>query len=446
MSFSTFEVLMGLAETDSEMLNVPVPDEDQISSMGAGNTVLSSRDSESVISFNDTISLDSDTLQDFGSIVSLPPGTLAALFRSHMMESDDGENTILSSAPSGAFIPPPEASQDIWAISPHPRFVPENSEALSTVCTETLSYQSMTALEDSASKTDDEENSSHSRALVRYPPSIQARASLEGHDRVTYVTIANQLMRDSAGEGNWYTRFTECDWEQFREVGKIILSTLEPYPKLLPIPPSPPQNHLSTDGTTDITSSYCASDLLPSNFLCTLCKDVIVGALALDCGCAASTVCSSCWETSSFAPRGMSDHLGFVWVEQRECPCCQASTNSNVPCHALDVAILQIVQSLPTADAKATCLKHNYYSRLEAWRSTVLATNLERSKKETTRHDELLARLIQEEEHILWGQQCSQERSLSNPTRTLLFLSQAAVALVAASMASVGLSVLASRR
>ena len=92
--------------------------------------ILSSLDTlGSVVSFNDTMSLDSESLQDFGSMVSLAPGTLATLFRTQM-ESDDGEQMIVeqmivSSAPSGAFIPQPEASQDAWAISPHPSFVPD---------------------------------------------------------------------------------------------------------------------------------------------------------------------------------------------------------------------------------------------------------------------------------------------------------------------------------
>jgi hypothetical protein len=108
----------------------------------------------------------------------------------------------------------------------------------------------------------------------------------------------------------------------------------------------------------------------------------------------------------------------------------------------LDVAILQIVLNLPAIDDKTRSLKYNYCSRLEAWRCTVLERNQAKSQQEATRRDELLARLIHEEERVLWRQQ---EHVISGPHPSLLFLGQAAVALVAATMASVGLSAIARR-
>jgi hypothetical protein len=270
--------------------------------------------------------------------------------------------------------------------------------------------------------------------------------SSDGHDPVTFVAVANHLMRDCVNGDNWYTRFTEYDWEQFRDVAKMVLSILEPPLALLPLPPAPPAAHLPTgEDSLDDSYSYCAEDHLPSNFVCPLCKDVIVGALTLECGCVSSAVCSCCWEKHTQGPHDMSDQLGYIWVDQKECPSCHGNVNSNVPCHALDVAILQIVQSLSTEDDKTESLKRHYYSRLEEWRSTVLERNITRSEKETVRHDELLARLIQEEENVLWEQHRCRQKTLSNSTRNFLFLGQAAVALIAATAASVGLSTLARR-
>ena len=456
MSFSPFEVLMGLVDTDSDVsvsYARGLEEANNNSRDSDSSYDLPSHDNESVQSLNDTMSLNSETLQDFGSIVSLPPGTLAALFRSQI-DSEDGEHTIVSSAPSGAYIPPPEASQDAWAISPHPNFVPDQVHSIPTVCTDTISYQDLLE-EDVASQVsslDENHTPASTNALVRAPMSRQSSSTSNGHDPVAFMAIANHLLRESTGNGgNWYAKFTEHDWEQFQKTAKEVLSTLDlaPSPAPLPLPPLPPvPSHIENHVNPLITACpYSAQDILPSNFVCPLCKDVIVGALTLDCGCASSVICSPCWETSTQGQHHeMSDELGYVWVDQRkDCPSCRGNVNSNVPCHALDVAILQIVQNLSSQDPKAESLKRNYYSRLEAWRTTVLERNIAKSQKQTMEHDEILARLIQEEENVLWERHQCREKALSDTTRNLLFLGQAAVALLAATIASVGFGSLARR-
>ena len=448
MSLSPNEDIMGFELEESADI-----DDGQGSSGISENLILPSHDGASVQSFNDTISLNSDTLQDFGSIVSLPPGTLSALFRSAAeIDIGDADRTIVSSAPSGAHIPPPEASQDVWAISPHPNFAPDRAHSIPTVCTDTISYQDLLGDTASRNSSDASETSRENNAIVRTPTSRQSSLSTDGHDPVTFRAVANNLMRESVNGGEWYTRFTEYDWEQFRSVAKMILTALEPKAKLLPLPPAPPSIPDSNDATSlevdsdSISASTRLGDILPSNFVCPLCNDVIVGARTLDCGCASSNVCSSCWEEHNENARKMSDQMNYVWIDRKNCPSCHAPVNTSVPCHALDVAILQIVQDLSDGDKALKRLKHKYYARLEAWRSTVLDRNSARSRQETERHDKLLARLIQEEENMMWEKQQCQEQALTNTARTFLFFGQTAIALVVASVASFGLKLLVSNR
>jgi hypothetical protein len=168
----------------------------------------------------------------------------------------------------------------------------------------------------------------------------------------------------------------------------------------------------------------------------------------LDCGGAASTVCSPCWaqHLSGGRSQAMVEDSGFVWVEWSGCPTCRATVHSGVPCHALDVAILQIVQNLPNDDA-SSALKANYYNRLRSWRDQMINLHDLQAEEDTFRQDEMLARLIQEEENLLWKGRGRKEAAarLSRKEVLLLGLSQTAVALFAATIASVGLQALARR-
>jgi hypothetical protein len=397
-------------------------------------TLLSSHDSGSVLSYNGGFSFDSDTLQDFGSIVSLPPGTLAGLILRHHgqdTESEDAEDrtmsTIVSSAPSGSYIPVPEASQDMWAVSPHPNFVPGSVNALSTVCTDTLSYQRLLDDAASASMEDDDAMSYSSEArdgtLTRTP----------AHERAAFEAIANQLLRDvprNTTTGAWYSRFTEFDWDQLREIAKVVLATTGTGPpeKLLQLPPSPPVEAMNLD-LVPKSGNYKAEELIPTNFVCPCCSDVLVGALALDCGC---TVCAACWEADGFLPPEIAEQVGYVWVEERRCESCKRTVHSAIPCQALDVAVFQIVNKLDSCqkDGRTQSMKLAYYSRLEAWRHTVLARNESATQKQALQADEMLARLIQEEEDILWKKERTIDLVFSGSSRTLLIIGQAAIALL----------------
>ncbi len=447
MSFSPFEDFLELP-SDSE--NSSTDDEQSRRSHDEvlyETTILSSRGSESALSFNDTMSFSSDTLQDFGSIVTLPPGTLAGLLqRYHDENSEDTEehtmSTIVSSAPSGSYIPVPEASQDVWAISPHPRFEPGGVQELSTVCTDTLSYQRF--LEDTASVISamEHEDTKSSASIHR----TLTRSST--HERAAFEAIANQLLRDVSGHkpssGAWYSRFTEFDWDQLREVAKVVVAATGPPIKLLPLPPSPSINALP-ESAQHLMESYCTLELIPSNFVCPCCKDVLVGALALACGC---TVCTACCDVDDVVPSEMPEQEGYIWIGRRLCPSCHRPVESSVPCHALDMAILHILETLDTSrqNSKTQSMMIAYYSRLEIWRQTVIARNETRLRQQALNEDEMLARLIEEEEEILWQNGKAGRSALPISTQALLFLGQAAVAVLAATFSSFALHAFARRR
>lgn len=417
--------------------------------------VLSSVGSDS--SCFDAISLDSAVLMELersNQRAGITTGTW-----SHGLGGGDGEQTILSSAPSGASFPPPEASQDIFALTPHPDFIADGIRSISTTNTEYV--RGGMAASDSSSvmslSTIDTKNSGATRTMV-----LRRASPLRlGHEAAVFERIASQLL---GGDGvvsstlsqalpaQWYNRLvSESDWDQFRVAAKAILGILEPKPsaRLLPLPPTPPEVAAGSQAAPIKRVAYSAQDHLPSDFICGICKDVIVGACTLDCGCNASMVCAACFEhssegTSEEAKQDVSDQMGFVWIEDaaRECPTCHGNVNTKVHCHPLDVAILHIIRDLPDgSDDRLDSLKHQYYSRLAAWRATVYDRNEKCHQQITAQQDELLARLIQEEERIFWN-----PRKGNGPSGNgFLFLGQAAVALVAATIASIGFNVMSKR-
>jgi hypothetical protein len=418
---------------------LPEDTENEDSSEGA-NSFSSSDEFGSIPPFSGSMSLNSDTLQDFGSIVSLSPGTLLGLFQSHQMDHvdhvDDGAQTIISSAPSGSEIELRVASQEIWALSPHP-FLPGTAISISTCCTDAISFQRL--VQDTASSGEDD--SSLSTTGVHHPD-----LSPERHDPVSFVAVADRLLRESTNGGYWYSNFTERDWDQFQQAARMIMYTLEPPRPPLEFPPSPPESSDNAYRIQTVDASYSAAEILPKPFICPLCLDAIVGALTLDCGCATSTVCTLCWEEhlqGMMSQNDVSHQLGYVWVER--CPSCFSTVHTSLPCHALDVAMLQIIQSLPS-DIDKTSMKHHYYARLRGWGEKVVQRHKEQDLQEFSRHDEMLARLIQEEEKVLWEKNRKRERSTSPATRSFIVLGQAAMALLAATVASMGLNALAARR
>ena len=441
--------------------------------------------SRSVPSDGESMSLNSDTLQDFGSVVTLPPGTVWGLLRaaapldsasdldeagsvnSSLNPSTDGDGTrtILSSQPSGAFIPAPEASQDIF-FSPHPQLVSGSARSISTVSTETWSFQDcqsagVPCIVDGVCGVQDDTGDDNDTVSSDNPPFPNACLSSDGeialtgkhffspgHDTVSFEAVANYLMREAINDsrgGDWYAQFSERDWDQFRYVAKMILNTLLPSPSLA-LPPLPPEIGVNVGypPLLECFSSYSAKDILPNSFVCGRCSDVIVGAFTLDCGCPCSTMCTMCWEEhlNGIVPQELSNQLGFVWVDRRICPSCHMIVRDGVPCHALDVAILQIVQNLSTSDPTRSSLRNRYFERLGMWGEEVVRRHEEQRNLDMKRRDQLLAQLIHEEEKQIWDRQRRMEQAVAKSTRIWLFAGQATVALVAATMASIGVNVL----
>jgi hypothetical protein len=443
----------------------------------SGHRIIDSVDLASIGSFDgDSMSLYSDTLHDFGSIVSLPAGTLLGLFRSSLSNDDGGRNesssvpsnvddgtrTIISSEPSGVYIPPPEASQDIWAISPHPQFAPCRARSIATVGSDYMSYDD-SLQQDAASETkEDSENvgpvlsTANMLAIKERDDPMTSQAIGQGqhhHDSISFEAVANHLMREAAhNKGKWYANFTERDWEQFQRLGKIFLSTLQPQqhqsrwsPSLPPLPPSVDSDrHIPL---YELGASYCASSIVPQPFVCPYCSDVTVGALALDCSCPASTVCTLCWEKhgQGYVSKDFSNQLGFVWVDNRVCPSCQAGVKGGVSCHALDVAILHIVQNLPDRDDTTAALKHHYFTRLGLWGEEVVKRHEEQNKLLVLHEDLLLAHLIQTEENAFWDHHQTIKAKVSRSTPPWLIFGQATVALLAATVASLSFNALSRR-
>lgn len=438
MSFTPFEDLVDITEeVEARHAGITVDDTD---------TDLSSRHDESVaespvtadadFSLDGSESFDSDMLEDFGSIISLPPETLASLILSHQMDRDDAENstlgtnTVVSSAPSGSMIPAPQAAQDAWAVSPHPNMLSNTVQELSTNCTDSISYQ---RLFDSAASVSTRASLStrESRLLSSSEQdSDEAMIQESRHDRVVFEAIAGQLLRDTRTDPNtgvWYSRFTDFDWKQLREVAKVVLATAGETSKLIPIPPEVPL--LPESISNHSPEEYNASSIVPSNFVCRVCSEVLVGAVGLNCGC---HMCSGCWEGDSRPSE--SDNPDYVLVDREKCPCCNKEVASPFYCHALDVAISHIVQNLDTRDSNSSrSLQMNYVSRLEAWRHIVAERNALATVETSMKQDAMIARMIQEEEEVLWGQRAA---VVPQASRWLRLIGQTAVAVIAAALAS----------
>jgi hypothetical protein len=454
MSLSAYDIFVrldGFEDEDSSTASNRVDELERKEDDEDYEPVLSAVGSESC----DAISLDSTMLEE------LERSNQRA--RIPTWSNTDGDQTIVSSAPSGTSIPPPEASQDIFALTPHPYFVHDGIPSISTTHTEyireglstSVTPASETSVLSLSSINTRNSGSDETRIMAfrRAPP------TREGHEAAVFERIASQLLGSDAvsstivqaSPAHWYNYLvSESDWEQFRMSAKAILGILEPTlsTRLLPLPPTPPELTLRSSYFPSRVE-YCAQEHLPSDFICGFCNDVIVGACTLDCGCSSSMVCAGCFEMSNKgfseeAKQDMSEELGFVWIEDatRECPSCHGNVNAKIHCHALDVAILHIIRDLPEKDEKLDSLKQNYYSRLAGWRATVYDRNERRNRQISAKHDELLARLIQEEENIFW----SHEEKKIFSRNGLLFLGQAAVALVAATIASIGFNVISTSK
>lgn len=134
-------------------------------------------------------------------------------------------------------------------------------------------------------------------------------------------------------------------------------------------------------------SGYRAEVDLPPHLICGVCNDVVVGACILDCNCKSSVVCTPCWENRG---RNQDDS------KSNRCPSCQSNAELKAYCHALDAAILHIIESLPADSEDTITLKQGYYARLSDWRPAVSDRN-DRQTRMVHVENELSTRRSREE-------------------------------------------------
>jgi hypothetical protein len=387
-------------------------------------------------------------------------GNAPGAFFGHFRERNRGDSfsgTILSSVPSAEIVPlhqPPQPWYNMWAISPHPNLSEGN---LSITTTESL-YRDMLSFD--SPNTDDVSmaasflslgSSTDERCQVEDSQSGYSSGSVANrvsktdfavitHDLSAFMNVANRLrMAENPDPGpEWFSRFTEQDWLDFRARAKMVLGALEASrgsSHVLVLPPSAPR---VAPGEIIGDDTILPGDVVPEAFVCSLCCDLIVGATSLSCGCAQSSLCTQCWE----AHTTVCDDLyldGFVFVDERPmCPFCDTFEIMTTPCHALDVAILHVVKSLPAR----LPIQNRYFSRLNTWRDEVMRRQSQLPRSEQVQNSEhLLAELIQQEEEFIWTKK---RKFWQSPLG--VFLSEVAVVVAAASIASVGLSAIAMRR
>lgn len=406
------------------------------------NLVLSSLGSCSFFTIEDTLSLNSSTL---------PPDIFDGIENmSHGLQSSDdrGESTILSSIPSGAsdfHFPPPEANRDIFILSPHPHLTTNGTQSLSTTNTELYASERVFQETTFGYRSCDDEGSLHSASSTSTDVDVlltRDRPVLRSFEDGAFERVADHLMFDSSNDrrGNcWHDCLvSDSDWDRFRATSKDLLRLTSEdsesvSPNLLPLPPTPEARVANTSSKKNLEVTYQAEDILPSDFVCGICKDVLVGACILDCNCCSSTVCMPCWKDADCDQQDFATRMDFVWIESKKCPSCHCNSEIKAYCHALDVAILHIIQDLPDSDVSVTCLKQKYYSRLSTWRETVSDRNVRYRREKYIRDDELLARLIQEEERVFWDETRSRtrKRSFFSSNKFRVF-GQALLALIAA--------------
>lgn len=402
-----------------------------------------------------------------GVVTNFPPGTLVQFYRDHTSGNRNHNNseddsisafsgTIVPSISSGGEIQQSPLATSSWNItSPPPQLHTAHGEALSISTTESI-YRELSSLqshnESSSSSHDTSLLSLHpsmiSSSLVRCPSqssfaSTNSASESSGihdisHDQVTFRNVADRLLLQPVSEARdakWFTRFTEQDWLNFRREADMVLAALgDDDTQILALPPPAPPQFLRTAMTNNDTqeADLSPSDVLPQPFICLLCDDVIVGACTLDCGCPHSTVCTACWEAHQTKCIVDDDELEYIQIElNRSCPFCEKTVVRDVSCHALDVAILHCVKSLPDYHPIQT----KYYCRLMLWREEVLRRRSRIDKAKAQQRDMLLAEMIQREEEFFWNKK---EKSNWKPNKRLIVLGEIALLAAAAFLTRAG--------
>lgn len=417
------------------------------------------------------------SLTDHEVVVGFPPGTLVEIYRQRQQGEEEDEShgaTILSSAPSNdagdlmLMFPtgprePQEQQQQQHVTSPVSQYPPLPVGSILSLSTTESQWRSP---ENSGAKHEDPASSTSDLSFspIDLPSlsstmfhSMSDQSSISSSDnamvlregRTAFRNVADRLALQQQGNngGEWFSRFTEQDWINFRIQAQVVLQALEQSsssPPALALPPPVPALALEHESTPRTVEDFRWNDYLPSEFICSLCQDPIVGATTLSCACEKSTACTKCWEEYSTVIVESDDSPEFVQVERRsDCPSCGGHVQSTVPCHAMDMAIFHAAKNIPSS------LRRAYYTRLAAWRGEVLARRsgqqTRQQQHDAHRQDLILAELIQQEEELIWKKQSRNNAYSARSQRALLFLGEVTMYVAVASLSAVGITVLARR-
>jgi len=283
------------------------------------------------------------------------------------------------------------------------------------------------------------------------------------HDESKYTNAVTSDNVVSNSSTEWYSNFTEKDWENFHKVAKQVLNVVEPELKddidididvdnknesngritnqlyrRIHVPIIEPNNSEVNDDEKQCSSSDTQNErikaitsiLFPSEFVCPLCSNLIVGSVVLDCCCTQSTFCLQCLEESQKKQESQvsAEDDGFVMIDWKNidsekndmdekkkdsCPSCHVEIKHGIPCHSLDIAILNAVKSLKddnakikktSEDGKVICAEEiysfqaMYYNSLRKWREEIFRR---RSAELDIKQQLMLSKIISEQESIL---------------------------------------------
>lgn len=228
------------------------------------------------------------------------------------------------------------------------------------------------------------------------PEEIVLEPGINRHDfsSLAFRKVGERLLEDAhsvysvrGGEGGSQNgddcpNFTKEEWECFISAANSILPVLDPSSTVFnALPPSPPQNkeQVNQNEAEELIESEIWQ-FLPTELVCALCSLPIAGSATLDCGCNKS-FCISCIEQAN---KKLKDKM--KGTRSCRCPLCSLDCNY-MPCHALDVAILEKIMDLDRISQnrnleQAKILQANYYARLMLWRTEI---NRRDSKKDRYR-------------------------------------------------------------
>mmetsp|Transcript_21435 Transcript_21435/g.45482 ORF Transcript_21435/g.45482 Transcript_21435/m.45482 type:complete len:418 (+) Transcript_21435:66-1319(+) len=327
-------------------------------------------ESASAFSLDDSMSLTSSPVgfRELPNII-LSPDIVDGMENTRNISNDDlysyGERTIVSSNPSEASItPPPEAFPSFFAISPHPRIAVNGVHSISTTNTEIYTNDGLFQTDE-----DEESASTASTSTSFNHTSISSASNGDRSVSGLYEVGVSERIDSNVVKASSSDSHAEDLPIRFvsKSSAKNILSILSEDSSSPTRPPiiSPVGILASTKELQE--SGFCAKDYLPSDFICGICSDVIVGGCILDCNCISSVVCTTCWENN---------------LRSKSCPSCKLNAEVKAYCRTLDVAIIHIIENLPDSNDNVSSLKQGYYFRLSEWRIALSDRN-ERHETET---------------------------------------------------------------